>query len=87
MFNATPQSGALLIPSLINVGITELRFEALYERGSELTKKIMGYKDLIENQNESLTGDIISHIGVLEKYGLSDGAQREREYKDRKKTN
>ncbi len=87
MFNATPQSAAKLIPSLINVGITELRFEALYERGSELTKKIMGYKDLIENQNESLTGDIISHIGVLEKYGLSDGAQREREYKDRKKSN
>ncbi len=85
MFNATPQSAAKLVPSLINIGVSELRFEALYERGVELSKKILGYKDLIENQNDSLTKDIISHIGVLEKYGLSDGSQREREYKDRKK--
>lgn len=85
MFNAVPQSAAKLIPSLIENGVSELRFEALYERGAELTKKILGYKELIENQNDSNTKDIITRIGVLEKYGLSDGSQKEREYKDRKK--
>jgi putative protease len=85
MFNAVPQSAAKLIPSLIERGICELRFESLYEKGAELEKKILGYIRLIENQNIELTKEIISHIGVLEKYGLSDGSHREREFKDRKK--
>ncbi|MBY0414625.1 MAG: DUF3656 domain-containing protein, partial [Bdellovibrionales bacterium] len=86
MFNATPQSGAKLIPELIEKGVTEFRYEALYEKGAELEKKIMGYKQLIDNQSRTLTQEIIKSIGVLEKYGLSDGTHREREYKDRKKS-
>ena len=86
MFNATPQSAAKLIPTLLDIGATEFRFEALYERGLELAKKITGYKDLIENKSEILRSEIIENIGVLEKYGVSDGAHRDREYKDRKKT-
>ena len=86
MFNAVPQSAAKLIPALVSNGVSELRFEALYERGAELEKKILGYARLLENQNVELTKEIISHIGVLEKYGLSDGTHRDREYKDRKKS-
>lgn len=85
MFNAVPQSAAKLIPELLNKGVGEFRFEALYERGDELKKKVLGYSKLIENQNAELTKEIIGHIGVLEKYGLSDGTHRDREYKDRKK--
>ena len=33
MFNAVPQSAAKLIPKLIETGVREFRFEALYERG------------------------------------------------------
>lgn len=86
MFNATPQSAAKLIPSLLENGVSQFRFEALYERGAELQKKILGYKDLLNNKSPHLTVDIISAIGVLEKYGLSDGTHREKDYKDRKKS-
>ena len=85
MFNAVPQSAAKLIPELLEKGVSEFRFEALYERGEELSKKIIGYANLLKNQNAELTKEIIGHIGVLEKYGLSDGSHREAEYKDRKK--
>lgn len=85
MFNATPQSAAKLIPGLLNLGVSEFRFEALYERGEELQKKIMGYKRLLDNVDQNLSQEIISSIGVLEKYGLSDGTHRSREYQDRKK--
>jgi putative protease len=85
MFNATPQSAAKLIPQLLNHGVSEFRFEALYERGEELDKKIMGYKKLLDNKSPALTQEIIATIGVLEKYGLSDGSHRSREYQDRKK--
>lgn len=86
MFNAVPQSAAKLIPKLIESGVKEFRFEALYERGAELSKKVVGYSELLKSNNPKLSEDIIKTIGVLEKYGLSDGAHREREYKDRKKT-
>ena len=85
MFNAVPQSAAKLIPKLIESGVREFRFEALYERGAELSKKVVGYSELLKSNNPKLSQDIIEAIGVLEKYGLSDGAHREREYKDRKK--
>jgi putative protease len=85
MFNATPQSAAKLIPGLLKLGVSEFRFEALYERGEELQKKIMGYKRLLDNVDQNLSQEIISSIGVLEKYGVSDGTHRSREYHDRKK--
>ena len=85
MFNAIPQSAAKLIPTLLESGVTEFRFEALYEKGAELADKISGYKNLLENKSPILTSEIIESIGVLEKYGLSDGTHRNREYKDRKK--
>lgn len=85
MFNATPQSAAKLIPELRKNGVGEFRIEMLYERGAELKKKILGYKDLLINEDKDLSMDIIAKIGVLEKYGLSDGSQRERVYQDRKK--
>lgn len=88
MFNATPQSAAKLIPEWKENGVGEFRFEALYENLSELKKKILGYKKLIDEKNQQTNAfynEIIEGINVLEKYGLSDGSHKEREYKDRKK--
>lgn len=87
MFNATPQSAAKLIPELRQAGVGEFRIEMLYERGEELKKKILGYRELLVNDDKNLGQEIIAKIGVLEKYGLSDGSQRERAYQDRKKEN
>ena len=85
MFNAIPQSAAKLIPELLDHGVKEFRFEALYERGVELKEKIIGYKKLLLVDDSLETQKIISKIGVLEKYGLSDGSHRDKEYHDRKK--
>jgi putative protease len=85
MFNATPQSAAKLIPELLKANISQFRFEALYERGHELTTKILGYARLLHNTDHLVAAEIISQIGVLEKYGLSDGGHKDREYTDRKK--
>lgn len=85
MFNATPQSAAKLVPALIDKGVVDFRFEALYERKNELKFKILSYIKLIKNKDLALTNDLIAQIGVKEKYGLSDGSHREREYQDRKK--
>jgi putative protease len=85
MFNATPQSAAKLIPEWREKGVGEFRFEALYENREELKKKIMGYKKLIDSEDVGHYNKIIESINVLEKYGLSDGSHKEREYKDRKK--
>lgn len=86
MFNAVPQSAAKLIPALLELGVVDFRFEALYERGAELSLKILGHKKLLENKSLNQTEEIIASIGVLEKYGLSSGDHRSREYKDRKKS-
>lgn len=86
MFNATAQSAAKMIPQLKSLNVGEVRFEALYERGELLAKKIKGYRDVVLSESLSEIEAIINRLGVDEKYGLSDGAQKEREYKDRKKT-
>lgn len=85
MFNAIPQSAAKLIPELKNRGVGEFRIEMLYEKGEELKRKVLSYSYLITNNNEADLGKTIAEIGVLEKYGLSDGGHREKEYVDRKK--
>jgi putative protease len=85
MFNAIAQSAAKMIPKLKDSGVVSFRFEALYEKGDDLYRKITSYLTLIHSTDHNSVNEIISQIGVLEKYGLSDGAQRERDYQDRKK--
>jgi len=85
MFNATAQSAAKLIPELKNTAVSEVRFEALYERGELLAKKLKTYREVVLSHDKQTIEQLISQLGVDEKYGLSDGAHKEREYKDRKK--
>jgi putative protease len=85
MFNATAQSAAKLIPELKKTSVSEVRFEALYERGETLARKIKAYREVVLSNDKTTIEKIISQLGVDEKYGLSDGAHKEREYKDRKK--
>jgi putative protease len=89
MFNATSQSAARLIPEWKNAGLSEFRFEALYERGEELKQKIIFYCNVINNslKNEvdlSNAELLMKKLGVLEKYGLSDKIFTHKEHKNRK---
>lgn len=85
MFNAIPQSAAKMIPQLKEKGVSLFRFEALYERGSELKNKISGYIKILKMNSLEEMNVMIDRIGVSEKYGLSDGAHREKEHENRKK--
>ena len=85
MFNATAQSAAKMIPELKALAVGEVRFEALYERGEVLEKKIKTYIAVVKSDDKNEISTLINQLGVEEKYGLSDGAHKEREYKDRKK--
>ena len=86
MFNATSQSAAKLIPDWKKLGLTEFRFEALYENGEELKEKVLAYARLLEDDSASYKDDFMKKLGVLEKYGLSENIIKNKEYKDRKKT-
>jgi putative protease len=85
MFNAVPQSAAKMIPDLKKYGVSRFRFEALYERGEELERKISSLISIITAGDLTTIQNELSRLNVLEKYGLSDGSHREREYQDRKK--
>jgi putative protease len=83
MFNATSQSAAKLIPQWKKLGLTEFRFEALYENGEELKNKILSYASLITGES-SFDESLMQKLGVLEKYGVSDKVFNNRDYKNRK---
>lgn len=85
MFNAIPQSAAKMIPELKKIGVTLFRFEALYERGSELKNKLNSYIQIIKSDDFNEIQKYVEKIGVNEKYGLSDGTHREHEHGNRKK--
>ncbi|RPJ71587.1 MAG: U32 family peptidase, partial [Alphaproteobacteria bacterium] len=85
MFNATSQSAAKLVPEWKKLGLTEFRFEALYESGDALKDKILTYAHLIKDDSQSSYNEaLMAKLGVLEKYGLSDKAFDHREYKNKK---
>ncbi len=86
MFNSTSQSAAKLIPEWKLKGLSEFRFEALYEKGNELKDKIVMYAQLIREDSANNYDEVLmKKLGVLEKYGLSDKAFDNREYKNNKK--
>lgn len=85
MFNATSQSAAKLIPEWMKLGLSEFRFEALYERKDELKEKIFAYANLIRNESSVYPEELMKKLGVLEKYGLGENILKTKEYKDRKK--
>jgi hypothetical protein len=81
MFNSSSQSAALLIPAWKELGLNEFRFEALYE----VKDKICTYARLIKDDCSTLENeDLVKKLGVLKKYGLSEKAFDNKEYKNKK---
>jgi putative protease len=85
MFNATSQSAAKLIPEWKKAGLAEFRFEALYERGHELKQKILSYLDIILSDSLESNEQVLTKLGVMEKYGLSDKVFLHKNHQNRKK--
>ena len=84
MFQGTPQSAARLVPKLIASGIRSFRLEALYESAEELRRKVEAYLALINGCEDPEA--IIKRVGVMERYGVTEGQLYNiRDWKDRKK--
>ena len=84
MFNGIPQSAARLVPDLLARGVGRFRLEALYETPEVLRKKAEAYLALVRGEIEP--SEIFDRVGVLERYGVSEGQLLNiRPYKDRKK--
>ena len=84
MFNGTPQSTISLMPELRLKGVSRFRVEALFEDATTLRRKIEAYAAaLFQNGSKS---DVLEKLGVVEKYGVTDGQLYNiRAYRDRKK--
>jgi putative protease len=84
MFNGIPQSSGFLVKELLSKGVTNMRLEALHESNEELSLKIDNYIKLINGEIDSK--QLISNIGINERYGISSGQlKKSKAYQDRKK--
>ena len=71
MFNGKPQSAARLLPELLAAGVRNFRVEALFESPSELREKLIGYLDLLQGRSQPF--ETFGRLGVLERYGVTEG--------------
>lgn len=84
MFNSISQSAAQFVNDWQNKGLGFIRYEALYEKGSELCQKINAYIDLLNNVKSAT--EITEELRLNEKYGLGGGTiANDREHSNRKK--
>lgn len=85
MFNAVAQSAAPQFAEWRALNLGSVRFEALYERGSELIGKISNYQSLISGEKSA--PQVLNELKIKESYGLGEGPLGIRgEYKSVKKT-
>lgn len=85
MFNAVAQSAAAHYETWSGMSLGAIRYEALFERGTELIGKIANYQGLIAGQKTAKA--ILSELKLTETYGLGEGPiAKAKEYRSIKKT-
>jgi len=85
MFNGVPQSAGSMIPKLLSLGVSQYRLEALSENAYDLRKKVLAYIDMLSGESDAKA--LYKELGIIEKYGISEGQQQNLNvYSDRKKT-
>lgn len=84
MFNAKSQSASKYISEWQKLGLGNVRYEALKERGQELLDKITAHIDFLHGL--MTYQELMNKIGSIESYGISEGSLgKEVEYQSRKK--
>jgi len=84
MFNGVPQSAGSMIPKLLSLGVSQYRLEALSENAHDLRKKVLAYIDMLSGESDAKA--LYKALGIIEKYGISEGQQQNLNvYADRKK--
>ncbi|MFT5719651.1 MAG: putative protease [Oleiphilaceae bacterium] len=84
MFNGVPQSAGSMIPKLLSLGVKHYRIEALAEDADVLREKVVAYMDVLSGESDAKA--LYKNLGIIEKYGISEGQQQNLDvYSDRKK--
>lgn len=84
MYHGVPQASVRLVPDLMEKGVRFFRIEALFEDVTQLRAKVEAYQRLLSGQIGF--DQVIREIGVVERYGISEGQLfRIKGYVDRKK--
>lgn len=84
MYNGVAQSAVKHFNNWKSLGLTSVRYEALYEVGQELVGKIAAYQKFINAEKSAET--LVEELKLTETYGLGEGPiGKTREYQSRKK--
>jgi putative protease len=84
MFNAKAQTAIKFVADWKNLGLGNIRYEALHETGAELISKIQSYVLYLKG-NLNLD-ETLKSLKTTETYGLSEGSfSKEHKYQSRKK--
>lgn len=84
MFNAVAQTAASHFSTWRSLGLGSVRYEALFERGTELIGKIASYQKLLTGEKSS--AELVGELKLNETYGLGEGPiAKAREYQSVKK--
>jgi U32 family peptidase len=85
MYNAKSQTALPFLSQWQKHHIGFIRYEALYEQGAELIKKISAYLNVLDGQQTSEQAS--QSLETVESYGLSSGnLAKQQEYQSRKKS-
>jgi putative protease len=76
LFNATAQSGAEVISSLVEAGIRDLRIEFLNESADEVARTIPLYRDLIAGSRPAR--EVWPQLNAMNRVGVTRGTLEER---------
>ncbi|MGZ5279593.1 MAG: DUF3656 domain-containing U32 family peptidase [Pseudobdellovibrionaceae bacterium] len=84
MYNASAQTALPYLDSWRQLGLGEIRFEALHEQGPELIQKIKNYIDVLAGTKD--LQEALADLETTEVYGLSPRQlDKSKEYEARKK--
>lgn len=71
LWNATPQSGAEVVPSLLAAGVRHFRIEFLDENAADVAQVIRAYRDLIAGKARG--HDVWKQLGAMNRVGVTRG--------------
>jgi putative protease len=71
LWNATPQSGAEVVPSLLTAGVRQFRIEFLDENAADIARVIQAYRDLLAGKARG--NDVWKQLGAMNRVGVTRG--------------
>jgi putative protease len=76
LYNATPQSGAEIVPELLAAGVCRFRVEFLEEPAAEMETILRLYRQLLGGQVKA--GDVWRQLKASNRVGVTRGTLEER---------